>query len=119
MSYRYSAVEGNIGAGKTTLASLLATHFNGRLVLEAFADNNSLPIFFRRSGTVCFPFGTFVFGRSLQAITIHHHQYLKQETTVTVIVNMEQIDFLNNPRKFLHLMHFINDLPNSGTIYYG
>jgi deoxyadenosine/deoxycytidine kinase len=46
MNYHFITIEGNIGAGKTTLAHLLARHFNARLVLEAFADNPFLPKFY-------------------------------------------------------------------------
>jgi deoxyadenosine/deoxycytidine kinase len=44
--YRYIAVEGNIGAGKTTLATSLSNDFNTRLILEQFADNSFLPKFY-------------------------------------------------------------------------
>ncbi|HEX3933591.1 MAG TPA: deoxynucleoside kinase, partial [Puia sp.] len=38
MKYQFITIEGNIGAGKTTLAHLLARHYNARLILEQFAD---------------------------------------------------------------------------------
>jgi len=49
MSVRYSyiAIEGLIGAGKTTLARRLAERWNGRLVLEEFDDNPFLPRFYQ------------------------------------------------------------------------
>jgi deoxyguanosine kinase len=46
MNYHFVTIEGNIGAGKTTLAHLLAKHFNARLILEQFADNPFLPKFY-------------------------------------------------------------------------
>lgn len=55
MAYRYIAIEGNIGAGKTTLAQLLAQHYNARLVLEEFADNNFLPKFYADPERYAFP----------------------------------------------------------------
>ncbi len=44
---RYVAIEGVIGAGKTTFATMLAEHLNARLVLERFEDNPFLPDFYR------------------------------------------------------------------------
>jgi len=46
MKYRFITVEGNIGAGKTTLAGQLAAHFNAALLLEQFAENPFLPLFY-------------------------------------------------------------------------
>ncbi len=46
MRYSYIAVEGLIGAGKTTLARRLANEMQGRLVLEEFDDNPFLPRFY-------------------------------------------------------------------------
>ena len=45
-SYDFIAIEGVIGAGKTSLASLLAERQNARLVLEEFEDNPFLPKFY-------------------------------------------------------------------------
>ncbi len=44
---KYIAIEGNIGAGKTTLAKLLAKQLKGRLILEEFADNPFLEKFYQ------------------------------------------------------------------------
>ncbi len=44
---RYVAVEGVIGAGKTSLARLLAERVGARLVLEEFEENPFLPDFYR------------------------------------------------------------------------
>jgi deoxyguanosine kinase len=46
MNYNFITIEGNIGAGKTTLAHLLSKHFNARLILEKFDDNPFLPKFY-------------------------------------------------------------------------
>lgn len=48
-SLRYVVVEGVIGAGKTTLARLLAERMGARLVLEEFEENPFLPDFYRDS----------------------------------------------------------------------
>jgi len=49
MKYNYIAIEGTIGAGKTTLATRIAKDFNGKLVLEEFeGDKNPfLPKFYK------------------------------------------------------------------------
>nr|WP_321237580.1 2-amino-4-hydroxy-6-hydroxymethyldihydropteridine diphosphokinase [uncultured Psychroserpens sp.] len=44
--YNYIAVEGNIGAGKTSLAHQISNDFNAKLILERFADNPFLPKFY-------------------------------------------------------------------------
>jgi len=44
--YRYIVIEGPIGAGKTSLARLLAEHVNGELLLEAPEENPFLPRFY-------------------------------------------------------------------------
>lgn len=45
--YNYIAIEGNIGAGKTSLATKISQEFNAKLVLERFADNPFLPKFYK------------------------------------------------------------------------
>ena len=47
MSPKYIAIEGNIGAGKTTLSKLLAKQLNARLVLEEFEENPFLSKFYK------------------------------------------------------------------------
>ena len=51
----YIAIEGNIGAGKTTLATKIADDFNAKLVLERFADNPFLPKFYEDQSRYAFP----------------------------------------------------------------
>ncbi|MFL5741409.1 MAG: deoxynucleoside kinase [Flavisolibacter sp.] len=59
MKYNFITIEGNIGAGKTTLAHLLSKHFNARLVLEQFADNPFLPKFYENPQQYAFPLELF------------------------------------------------------------
>ena len=59
MKYTFITIEGNIGAGKTTLAHLLSKHYNARLVLEQFADNPFLPKFYENPGQYAFPLELF------------------------------------------------------------
>ena len=51
----YIAIEGNIGAGKTTLATKIANDCNAKLVLERFADNPFLPKFYKDQSRYAFP----------------------------------------------------------------
>lgn len=55
MHYEYIAIEGNIGAGKTSLAKRLAKDNDGKLVLEEFADNPFLPKFYQNKERYAFP----------------------------------------------------------------
>jgi len=54
-NFNYIAIEGNIGAGKTTLSNKLAEDFNAKLVLERFADNPFLPKFYEDQSRYAFP----------------------------------------------------------------
>jgi deoxyguanosine kinase len=71
--YNYIVIEGNIGAGKTTLATNMATDFNARLVLEQFADNPFLPKFYEDPEKHAFPL-------ELSFLAERYHQ-LKKELT--------------------------------------
>jgi len=53
--FNYIALEGNIGAGKTTLAHKIAEDFNAKTVLERFADNPFLPKFYKDQNRYAFP----------------------------------------------------------------
>ena len=53
--YNYVVIEGSIGAGKTTLATMLASELNAELVLERFADNPFLEKFYKDPEHYAFP----------------------------------------------------------------
>ena len=53
--YDYIAIEGNIGAGKTSLATRIAAEFNARLILEQFEENAFLPKFYENPAKYAFP----------------------------------------------------------------
>lgn len=59
MEYHFIAIEGNIGAGKTTLAHLLAKQLNARIILEEFADNPFLSKFYKDPKQYAFPLELF------------------------------------------------------------
>ncbi|TPN85990.1 2-amino-4-hydroxy-6-hydroxymethyldihydropteridine diphosphokinase [Aquimarina algicola] len=53
--YQYLTIEGNIGAGKTSLAKYMAKEYNAKLILERFADNPFLPKFYEDMERYAFP----------------------------------------------------------------
>ena len=55
MKYNYIAIEGNIGAGKTSLSTMISQQFNGKLILEQFEDNSFLPKFYKEPDKYAFP----------------------------------------------------------------
>ena len=54
LKYKYLVIEGNIGAGKTSLATMLAKESGSRLVLEAFSNNPFLAKFYEDPGRYAF-----------------------------------------------------------------
>lgn len=51
----YIAVEGNIGAGKTSFSTMVSQDFNAKLILERFKDNPFLPKFYENKERYAFP----------------------------------------------------------------
>jgi deoxyadenosine/deoxycytidine kinase len=45
--HQFIAIEGNIGAGKTTLCKMMEKDFGAQLILEQFTDNPFLPYFYK------------------------------------------------------------------------
>jgi deoxyadenosine/deoxycytidine kinase len=55
MHYNFIAIEGNIGAGKTSLATRISELYNAKLILEQFEENSFLPKFYREPDKYAFP----------------------------------------------------------------
>ena len=72
MRYKFVVIEGNIGAGKTTLATMLAKDYNARLVLENFKENPFLPKFYKDPEKHAFPLELFFMAE-------RYHQLKKQK----------------------------------------
>ncbi|MBZ5856498.1 deoxynucleoside kinase [Flavihumibacter profundi] len=84
MNYHFITIEGNIGAGKTTLAHLLSKHYNARLVLEAFAENPFLPKFYENPAQFAFPLELFFMAeRYKQLKELIHTKDLFQSVTIS------------------------------------
>jgi len=84
MQHHFITIEGNIGAGKTTLAHLLSKHFNARLILEEFADNPFLPKFYENPEQFAFPLELFFMAeRYKQLKEMVHTTDLFQSITIS------------------------------------
>jgi deoxyguanosine kinase len=84
MNYHFITIEGNIGAGKTTLSHLLAKKYNARLILEAFADNPFLTKFYENPKQYAFPLELFFMAeRYKQLKELIHTKDLFQSITIT------------------------------------
>lgn len=84
MKYRFITIEGNIGAGKTTLATLLADRLCATLVLEKFADNPFLEKFYENPSQYAFPLELFFMAeRYKQLKELINASDLFQTTTVS------------------------------------
>jgi deoxyadenosine/deoxycytidine kinase len=84
MKYKFITIEGNIGAGKTTLAGLLSEKLNARLVLEEFADNPFLAKFYENPSQYAFSVELFFMAeRFKQLKDLLGQQDLFQTTTVS------------------------------------
>ncbi|HLO90210.1 MAG TPA: deoxynucleoside kinase [Lentimicrobium sp.] len=75
--YNYIAIEGTIGAGKTSLATMLSEELNSRLILEQFEENDFLPKFYKDPEKYAFPLEL--------SFLASRFQQLKTELSVTDI----------------------------------
>jgi len=72
--YNFIAIEGNIGAGKTTLSHQLADRFGCDLVLEQFTDNPFLPPFYEQPERYAFPVELFFMTERHKQLLEHFSQ---------------------------------------------
>ncbi|MFM9911588.1 MAG: deoxynucleoside kinase [Chitinophagaceae bacterium] len=106
MNYHYITIEGNIGAGKTTLAHLLSRHYNARLILEQFADNPFLPKFYENPQQYAFPLELFFMAeRYKQLKDLVHTKDLFQQFTISDYLFTKCLLFakVNLPEEEFHL----------------
>jgi len=89
MKYNYISIEGNIGAGKTSLASRIAEQFNAKLILEQFEDNSFLPKFYKYPDRYAFPL-------ELSFLAERFHQLKKQLTTQDLFKSFTISDYFIN-----------------------
>lgn len=105
MKYNFITIEGNIGAGKTTLAHMLSKHYNARLILEEFAENPFLPKFYENKQQYAFPLELFFMAERykqlkdlLQTKDLFHNitisDYLFTKCLLFAKVNLAEQEFL-------------------------
>lgn len=80
--FKYIVIEGNIGAGKTSLATRLANHMGATLVLEEFAENAFLPQFYTNPEKYGFPLEL-----SFMAARFHQLRKVFEENKNSVVVS--------------------------------
>ncbi|MFC2115121.1 deoxynucleoside kinase [Bacteroidota bacterium] len=85
-NYNYLVIEGNIGAGKTTLSSLIAEKYNARLILEQFAENPFLPKFYKDPERYSFPL-------ELSFLAARYHQLHKELTSPDLFKSFTVADY--------------------------
>lgn len=83
MNYQFVTIEGNIGAGKTTLASMLADDYKAELILEQFADNPFLPAFYKDPQKNAFPLELFFMAERYQQLQETIQQELFQQPIIS------------------------------------
>ena len=100
IKYKFIAIEGNIGAGKTTLAKFLASRLNGSLLLEEFDDNQFLKEFYSGKGFAIHAELQFVLDRSKQLAdffdaehTLIFSDYVPQKSLVFSEINLKAKEF--------------------------
>lgn len=89
---RYIVIEGVIGAGKTSLANMLAERFNGRLVLEEFEENPFLGKFYENPKRWGFHTQlSFLASRFQQQRTVHDRSLFQQVVISDYIFDKDRI----------------------------
>ncbi len=113
--YKYIAIEGNIGAGKTTLSNMMAQEFKAKLILEQFTDNPFLPYFYENPERYAFPVELFFMTeRHKQLQENLSQQSLFQQFTISDYFFVKTLLFAQNNlnpeeyRLFQRLFHILN-----------
>lgn len=120
MNYHFITIEGNIGSGKTTLAHMLARHFDARLILEQFADNPFLPKFYENPGQYAFPLELFFMAeRYKQLKELVHTSDLFQNLTVSDYLFTKCLLFakVNLPDQEFRLYQKLFDIIHSQLVH--
>jgi deoxyguanosine kinase len=126
LRYDYIVIEGNIGTGKTSLAKKISDDFNSRLVLERFADNPFLPLFYEQPIRYAFPLElSFLADRYQQLNDELSSTELFRQQTISDYILSKSLIFANITLKddentlYQRLFHIINPhLPKPDLLIY-
>ncbi len=124
--FRYLALEGNIGAGKTSLATKMASDFKAKLILERFKENPFLPKFYEDASRFAFPLEmSFLADRYQQLLDdIKQHDlfndtviadYDAYKSLIFAKITLQDEEFALY-KKLFHLMH--KELPKPDVYVY-
>ena len=124
--YRYIAIEGNIGAGKTSLATMMASEFNAKLILERFQENALLPMFYKDPVRFAFPLEmSFLADRYQQLLDdLMQYDLFKEhiiadydcfKSMIFAKITLQEEEF-NLYKKIFHIMY--KELPNPDVYIY-
>lgn len=126
MNYNFISIEGNIGAGKTSLAKLIAKDFNAKLILEQFEDNAFLPKFYKEPDKYAFPLEmSFLASRFQQlkdqlgdmdlfkTFTISDYYIIKSLVFAGKTLGVDELNLYN---RFFHIIH--SQLPKPDLLVY-
>ena len=100
LKYRHIVIEGNIGAGKTTLANFLSKEFNTSLLLEEFEENDFLKEFYDNKDFILHAEVQFILDRSKQLFKFHRKKhdviitdYVPSKSLIFSKMNLGRSDF--------------------------
>lgn len=89
MIHNFIAIEGTIGAGKTSLATKISEEYNGKLILEQFDDNPFLPKFYKEADKYAFPL-------ELSFLAERYQQLMNQLSSQDLFKNFTISDYFIN-----------------------
>ncbi|MCB9188921.1 MAG: deoxynucleoside kinase [Flavobacteriales bacterium] len=122
IKYNYIAIEGNIGAGKSTLAKFLHRYFGGGLLLEEFEENESLKDFYENPEFALNAELQFVLDRSRQLFRFHQKA---NQFIIADYIPLKSLIFARNnlPKKEFGLyepiaMRMLKDYPQPDLILF-
>ena len=125
MKYKFISIEGNIGAGKTSLATKISQDFNSDLILESFAENPFLPSFYKEPEKYAFSLELFFMAERYSQLKSKSNQNLFLKSTVSDYFFMKSKLFaknnLNNVEQDLFNRLFdimMNSMPKPDILIY-